>query len=71
MSVWQRYRKAFAALIGAATPAGLVGVLALVGVDITPELAAWLIGIGAAIIAPVAVAGAPANLGPHETATDR
>lgn len=52
-----RYAKAIAALIGALTPAVVVGILALVGIHVDPTLAAGI----CAVLATVATIIAPAN----------
>lgn len=53
----ERYSKALAALAGSLTPAGVVGLLALVGVHIPAALAAVIV----AVATTAAVWAAPAN----------
>lgn len=64
VSVFQRYAKAFAALLGTLTPSAVVGLLALVGVTMPLEVAALVIGIATAVTAPFATVFGPANQEP-------
>ena len=59
-----RYRKAIAALLGAATPAVVVGVLGLLGVHIDPTLAGGICTVLAAPVTALAPANAPKPLTP-------
>ncbi len=68
-----RYRKAFAALAGAATPAAVVFVLGLVGVHVDPTLAGAictvLAGAATALVAPNAPKLSPVAPVPTGTIT--
>jgi hypothetical protein len=61
VSVFQRYRKAVAAGLGALTPGPLVGILALIGVHMDAVTAGTIIGVLSPLVALVATAKAKAN----------
>lgn len=51
----KRYSKAIAALLGTATPAGIIAIAAFFGVPITPEIAVAIVsflGVVATILSP-------------------
>lgn len=54
---YKRYAKFLAGLLGTATPAGLIGLLAVFGVDLDPALAVSIV----AVLGPLATLLAPAN----------
>ncbi|WP_020657386.1 hypothetical protein [Amycolatopsis benzoatilytica] len=69
LAVWLRtapgrYRKAIAGLWGYLTVPVVVGILALVGVHIDGDTAAWIIAAGAAILGTGAVVRAKPNDAP-------
>lgn len=59
--ILRKYGKAVAALLGGLTPAFLVSVAELAGLNLDTATAAGLIGILSPIVAMVATALAPAN----------
>ncbi|WP_409186736.1 hypothetical protein F9C11_21845 [Amycolatopsis sp. VS8301801F10] len=59
-----RYRKAIAGLWGYLTVPVVVGIVALAGVHIDGDTAAWIIAVGSVLLGTGAVAGAKPNDAP-------
>lgn len=61
-TIWERFRKAFAAAFGALTPTAVVGVLTAIGVHIDAGVVATILAVGTAVLAPAFAAVVKPNL---------